>query len=326
MLNTSIYIKNLKLKNRLVMPPMATSNGNEGKIMPKHYDYYHEKSLGGYIGLIITEHSYIHEEGKASLNQISIARDEDIEGMQKLVETIHDNETPVFAQINHAGSRNVDGRRVSASAVAHPRAKDGEALPEEMSVEDIQQVINDFADAAVRAKKAGFDGVEIHGAHGYLLNQFYSPLTNKRTDQYGGDISSRIQIILEVIQAVRQAVGDDYPVALRLGACDYIEGGSTEEDAVEASLAFEKAGIDLLDISGGMNGYIRPGRNEEGYFRDVTTLIKEQVSIPVLLTGGIKTREGVESLLQNNCADMIGVGREIFKNSNWAKECFESLK
>ncbi|MFQ6860840.1 MAG: NADH:flavin oxidoreductase [Beduini sp.] len=324
-LNTSVRIKSLILKNRLVMPPMATSKADHGEINQAHLDYYKEKSLGGYLGLIITEHSYISDEGKASLHQVSLSKEEDVEGYRKLVRVIHENDTPVFAQINHAGSRTISETKLSASAVHHPRDKKDDPLPKEMSESDIEKVIKDFVNAAILAKKSGFDGVEIHSAHGYLLNQFYSPITNKRTDQYGGNLISRIRLHLEIIAAVRRAVGDDYPIALRLGACDYLEGGSDISDALEACIAFEKAGVDLLDISGGLNGYIRPNRNEEGYFGDVTSLIKENVSIPVLLTGGVKTASGAESLLEENSADLIGVGRALFQDSLWAKHCIESL-
>ncbi|MFV0395789.1 MAG: NADH:flavin oxidoreductase [Coprobacillaceae bacterium] len=323
-LNTPITIKKLKLKNRLVMPPMATSKSDAGKVTQELLTYYDEKSKGGYIGLIINEHSYINENGMASTNQVSISKDEDIEGMKQLVNVIHQNNTPVFAQINHAGSRNVGRIRMSASALKHPQAKEDEVLPIEMTIEDIQQVVKDFATAALRAKEAGFDGVEIHGAHGYLLNQFYSPLTNKRIDQYGGDILNRIRFHLEVIKEIRKAVGEEYPLALRLGTCDFIDGGNVLEDAIAASIAFEKAGIDVLDVTGGLKGYIRPGRNEEGYFSDISTAIKEKISIPVILTGGVKTANGVEELLKKNTADLIGVGRIILKDSDWAKKCIES--
>ena len=325
-LNTSVKIKNIILKNRLVMPPMATSKADHGEINQAHLDYYKKKSMGGYLGLIITEHSYISEEGKASLHQVSLSKEEDVDGYQKLVKVMHENGTPVFAQINHAGSRTINEIKLSASAVHHPRDKKENPLPKEMNSANIEKVINDFVNAALLAKKAGFDGVEIHSAHGYLLNQFYSPITNKRTDQYGGTLISRIRLHLEIIAAVRKAVGDDYPIALRLGACDYLEGGSEIKDALEACIAFEKAGVDLLDISGGLNGYIRPDRNEEGYFSDVTSMIKENVSIPVLLTGGVKTASGAESLLAENSADLIGVGRALFQDSLWAKHCIESLK
>ena len=174
-----------------------------------------------------------------------------------------------------------------------------------------------FASAAVRAIEAGYDGVEIHCAHAYLLNQFYSPMINKRTDKYGGSLENRLRFLVETVGAVRQAVGVDVPIAVRLGGADYLPGGSKEEDAVEAAILLEKAGVDFLDISGGMCFFLRPGHLEPGYFSSMTEKIKAKVSIPVLLTGGIKKVEDAERLLTEGKADMIGVGRALMKDARW---------
>lgn len=150
-------------------------------------------------------------------------------------------------------------------------------LPREMDDKEIKRIINDFTQAAIRVKKAGFDGVEIHSAHGYLLNQFYSPLTNKRTDKYSGStLAGRIQLHLEIIKEIRKAVGDDYIIALRLGGCDYMEDGTTIEDSVLAAIEFEKAGIDLLDVSGGLCSYNHPTNKGEGYFVEIADAIKKK--------------------------------------------------
>lgn len=324
LLNTPIKIGSLELKNRLVMPPMATSKANEkGQVTAQICDYYDEKSAGGYIGLIITEHSYVSQEGKAGKGQLSMAKGSDVVGLNCLTDIVHKNGSKVIAQINHAGGAanpQITGKPVafSTSAVKIPKFP---AVPVAMTLQDIEKVIHDFAAAAVRTKEAGFDGVEIHSAHGYLLNQFYSPLTNKRTDAYGaGTMEDRLRLHTEIIRAVRYAVGPEYPVALRLGACDYTEGGSTKEDGVEAAKMLEEVGIDLLDISGGFCGYVRPGVQEQGYFQELTEAIKKVVDIPVILTGGITESTAAETLLKNNKADLIGVGRAILKNSSWAKE------
>lgn len=324
MIDRSITINKTNLKNRLVMPPMATAKSNvDGTVSQTLCEYYAEKSAGGYIGLIITEHSFINEEGKASKGQMSIDAGCDIEGLKKLTDTIHKNGSKVLCQLNHAGgaaSREVTGHEpLSASGISMPKAKETQKVPKEMSSSDIHKVITDFAAAALRAKESGYDGVEIHSAHGYLLNQFYSPLTNKREDEYGGGIDGRIRIHLEIIRAIREAVGSDYPVALRLGACDYMEGGSTIEDGVYAAKQFEKAGVDLLDISGGFNGYMRKDTAEPGWFADASAAIKREVSIPVILTGGVAAVSDAEKLLSDEKADLIGVGRAILKDSLWAQ-------
>lgn len=325
-IDQTITINGVEIANRLVMPPMATSKSNQdGTVSQDLCDYYDEKSVGGHIGLIITEHCYISKEGKASLGQMSIDTNCDIEGLKKLTDTIHHNDTKVFCQINHAGgatTNEITGQEVlSASSILIPRSKATQMTPREMNEADIQKVIDDFTSAALRAKEAGYDGVEIHSAHGYLLNQFYSPLTNHRNDLYNGStLEGRIKLHLQVIAAVKKAVGDDYPIALRLGACDYTEGGSTIEDAVNACIAFEKQGVNLFDISGGFCGYIHPSNKEQGYFNEITQAIKEKVSVPVLLTGGIVDVQAAEQLLEEKKADLIGVGRAILKDSNWAKE------
>lgn len=329
-LDTPITIKTMELKNRLVMPPMATrKSGADGSVSDSLCEYYREKSQGGYMGLIITEHSYISQEGKASAGQVSFADDSVIPGLTKIVDAIHQNGVKVIAQINHAGGFTgpaVTGMEtLGASAVKVPGVNKAYPVPKEMDLADIQKVIRDFANAATRAKKAGYDGVEIHSAHSYLLNQFYSPLTNTRTDAYtGATLEGRIRLHLDVIEAVRQAVGTDYPVALRLGASDYMEGGTTIADSVQAAKVFEEAGIDLLDISGGMCRYISPVSKEQGYFAELSEAVKKVVSIPVILTGGVVDAAVAEQLLKDHKADLIGVGRAIMRDSDWAKRAMGS--
>ncbi|SHI66859.1 NADH:flavin oxidoreductase / NADH oxidase family protein [Desulfosporosinus lacus DSM 15449] len=168
--------------------------------------------------------------------------------------------------------------------------------------------------------------VEIHSAHGYLLNQFFSPLSNKRTDEYGGTIHNRLRLHLQIIAAVKAVVGNDFPLLLRLGACDYKEGGITIEDSQIAAKEFEKAGITILDISGSFLGYKSPGSSEQGYFSPLTEAIKKVVSIPVILTGGITDPQAAEKSLLAEKADLIGVGRAVQQDSQWAKQAIETLR
>lgn len=327
-MHQSIKVGDLTLMNRLVMPPMATSKAvPNGCVSQEILDYYNEKSAGGYISLIIIEHSFISLLGKASEQQLSVADDNVIEGLKKLADTIHKNGSKCVMQINHAGSAAsteiIHTTPIAPSAVANPRKG---SMPRELALTEISDIIKQFRDAALRVKEAGFDGVEIHSAHGYLLNQFFSPLTNKRTDNYGEDIQRRIQIHLEVIKAVREAVGSDFPILLRLGASDFSDTGTTIEDSKIAAKAFEKAGIDTLDISGGLTGYNVPGLSGQGYFAPLSAAIKEVVKIPVILTGGITQAQAAENLLKEGKADLIGVGRAILADSLWAKKAMESLK
>ncbi|MDO4555835.1 MAG: NADH:flavin oxidoreductase [Lachnospiraceae bacterium] len=324
MIKEKIKIGSMELNNRIIMPPIATYKSTvTGEVTQEILDYYGERAKGGHIGMIMTEHSYIMLSGKANIRQMSISKDSDVEGLKRLTDVIHQDGTKVMAQLNHAGSAapsEVTGlKAVSASAVVLPciPVMGDNVEPSELTISQIEEIVQAFAKAAGRAKTAGYDGVEIHSAHGYLLNQFYSPLTNKREDEYGGNRKNRIRIHLAVIKAVRDEVGSAFPISVRLGGCDYMEGGSKIEDAVFATKAFENAGIDMISISGGMCRYTRKGHNEPGYFQDMSSAVKDAVSIPVLLTGGVNTAHEAEQLLQKNKADLIGVGRALLKNPHW---------
>jgi 2,4-dienoyl-CoA reductase-like NADH-dependent reductase (Old Yellow Enzyme family) len=323
-----IMIRNMRLNNRLVMPPMATAKAlPDGHVSPEMLAYYREKSSGGYIGLVIIEHSYISPEGKAHERQLSVADDSAIPGLKELAGIIHGQGPKTVMQINHAGSAAsteiIGTRPVAPSAVANPRRG---SPPRELSRDEISKVVGAFAAAARRVREAGFDGVELHSAHGFLLNQFFSPLTNRRQDEYGGAVIDRIRIHLEIVMAVREAVGQDFPILVRLGAADYCEGGTTIEDSRVAARALEAAGVDLLDVSGGFCGYSLPGRIEQGYFAPLAEALKQAVGIPVILTGGIRDAGMADRLLQEGKADLIGVGRAIMSDSLWAKKAVESLQ
>ncbi len=322
MLDQTITIRNLELKNRLVMPPMHTGLATEdGRATEALADYYHERAEHSAPGLIIMEHTCITEAGRASKTQLSIAADDRIDDHRKLTDAIHTAGGRVFLQLNHAGAaaQPLQPREnVSASAVALPLGKLNRGVPRALTKEEIRILQDRFVEAAARAMRAGYDGVEIHSAHGYLLDQFYSPLTNRRTDEYGAQtIENRTRFLRETLSAVRSAIGSSTPLAVRLGGADYAPGGATEEDAVEACRLLEAAGADLLDISGGMCSYVRPGHPEAGYFGSMTEKIKAAVSTPVLLTGGVTTRADAERLLAEQKADLIGVGRALFKDAHW---------
>ena len=315
LLDKPIQIGKLNVSNRLVMPPMQTSMTDHGHVTEELVRYYRDRAAGSRPGIIITEHSCIVESGRAAEAQLSIAADEMIDEHRKLTDAIHEGGSRVFVQLNHAGSNGV-GEAVSASEVNTPLKKLAKR-PRALTVEEIRELEGLYAAAAVRAVKAGYDGVEIHCAHGYLLNQFYSPMTNKRTDDYGGALEKRLRFTLETVACVREAVGGDVPVAVRLGGADYLPGGSKEEDAVQAGILLEKAGVDLLDLSGGMCFFMRPGHLEAGYFSSMSAKVKAAVSVPVMLTGGVKKVADAEALLQAGKADLIGVGRALLKNALW---------
>lgn len=324
-LNRKLTVRNMELTSRLVMPPMVTSGSDEnGLVTQKLLDYYDAKTQGGYLGMVITEHSYVSPEGMAHPKQMSICKDEDIPGLAKLVEVIHKNGVKAVAQISHGGAASRQKDTGYAPVAPSEIAFSGEEKGHVLTKEDISRLVERFASAARRAVAAGFDGVEIHSAHRYLLNQFYSPLSNTRTDEYGGPVENRVRLHLEILRAVRQVIGTDKALLLRLGAVDYTPGGNTIEDAVAAAKLFEAEGLDLLDISGGMTGYIVKGREDwQGYYTPETARLKQELSIPVLMTGGVTDPQAAEEILKDGKADLIGVGRALLKDSRWAEKAMK---
>lgn len=309
-----IRIGNLELRNRIVMPPMATGKAVNGAPGEDLVEYYRARARG--TALIIVEHEYILAQGMAHQGQLSMADDSVIPAFAKLTEAIHGEGAKVIAQINHAGAkaRDMGLRTVGPSPVAFR----GGDVPEELTKEQIGEIVRAFADAAVRARKAGFDGVEVHAAHGYLLNQFYSPLTNRREDEYSaGTMENRTRVHREAVLAVREAVGEDFTVAIRFGACDFLEGGSRIEDIPEAVRYLERSGADLIDVSGGLTGYMRPGHTEPGYLKDLGLAARSATSLPVILAGGIQTAQDAETLLREGACDLAGVGRALLKDAGW---------
>lgn len=322
-LSQELKSKNINFKNRVIMPPMATAKADEnGHITDEILNYYEEKTENKLFSTVIIEHSFVDELGKASKNQTSIADDSTIDGMRKLANLVKSNASNVILQISHAGSSTseeiIGQQPVAPSAIKNP-SKDKAELPRELSLEEIENIIDKFVDAAVRSKEAGFDGVEIHSAHGYLLNQFLSPLTNKRTDEYGGDIDGRIKIHLEIIRKIKEKVGNEYPIFIRMGAGDYLDRGLSTQDSIHAAIEFVKAGVDVLDISGGMCMF-SIDNTKAGFFDFLSKPIFENVDVPVILTGGVKTGDDVEDILNRGVCDLVGVGRSVFKDSNWMNE------
>ncbi len=302
------------LRNRIVMPPMATGKAADGAPGEEMTEYYRQRARG--TGLVIVEHEYVMRQGMAHPGQLSMAADPVIPAYRKLTNAIHGEGAAVIAQLNHAGVKAMDTGlpRLGPSAVP---TKDGDAAA--MDREQIRAVVSAFTAAAVRAKEAGFDGAELHAAHGYLLNQFYSPLTNHREDEYSAKtVADRTRLHSEILRAVRAAVGEYFMLAIRFGACDFEEGGSRIEDIPEAVSAFEAAGADLIDISGGMTGFMRPGHTEPGYLKDLSIAAKTAASVPVILTGGVTEAQDAENLLQEGAADLIGVGRALLKDPMWS--------
>jgi len=327
-----LQINRLTLENRIVMPPMAldiaTEHGAVSTELFEHYLKRCEKSVR--VGLIIVEHTYITRDGRYNPRQLGLYDDSLIPGLKMLVDQVHKFDVKIGLQLSHAGGRALlSPSGPSALRCPHLRrfgSSDEQAaadLPRELSLQEIRNLIAEFAQAASRAKTAGFDLVEIHGAHGYLINQFISPLTNQRTDNYGGSFEKRWRFPLEVLEAVKKVLGPDIPLFFRFGADDRLPGGNTSEEAKKAVPYLEEVGVDCLDLSGGVGGYIKNG--PEGFFIYLAEALKPASRIPVLVTGGITKPATAEKIIRNKQADLVGVGRALLRDPDWVGKAWLEL-
>jgi 2,4-dienoyl-CoA reductase-like NADH-dependent reductase (Old Yellow Enzyme family)/thioredoxin reductase len=300
---------------------MATHFAAEdGSINDRHIAYYLRRIQGG-VGYITSEHTGIMKQGRAFPNMTLIDSDRQIPHFKKLVEAIHREGGKIVIQINHAGrqtSSSVTGSPIVApSAIPCPVRKE---MPKELSQEEILEIISAFGEAARRVKETGADGVEIHMAHGYLINQFLSPFSNQRTDEYGGDPDRRMRMAIEVLRTVRNQVGSDFTVLCRLSADEYVEGGLKLEDTKEIARALERNGADALHISAcvAASGYLNhpPYYAEEGVFVHLAQGIKSVVSIPIIAVGRIRTPELANQILEEKKADLISMGRALIADPN----------
>jgi 2,4-dienoyl-CoA reductase-like NADH-dependent reductase (Old Yellow Enzyme family) len=319
-----ISIGTLRLKNRIVMPPMATNKATRhGEVTESQIKHYAERARG--VGLIIVEHSYVTQSGKLSPNQLGIYDDKLIPGLSKLVKAVHRQKTPITAQINHAGGRTTS-IVIGAQPVAPSQVLVFQEPPRELNIEEIDELVEAFGRAARRAVEAGFDAVEVHGAHGFLLNQFLSPLTNKREDEYGGNVEKRTRFPIRVFKRVKEEVGPDFPLLYRLGTDDYKEGGlSLEETKVFAEMLVG-AGVNAIDVSRGIGGSNPQGVSGQGYLFHLAEGIKKVVKVPVVGVGGIAEAEFADKAVREGKVDLVAVGRALLADPEWAMKAIKTLK
>jgi len=322
----------LTVRNRIVMPPMATALegpggavADDGRPGEPTVAYYAERSRNG-VGLLIVEHTYVDKRGKAHRGQFGLDSDEAVPAFRRLAEAIKSGGAVAAIQLNHAGAAAnpevTGGQPLGPSAVPVPRS---ERVPRALSVDEIREIQAAFAAAARRAKQAGFDAVEIHSAHGYLGSQFLSPLTNRRADEYGDSLENRARFIVETLERVRAEVGDDFPLFVRLGCVDNLEGGFDPDQAAAVARLLAAAGAAMIDVSGGFGGS-RPAGAAPGYFVPAARTVKRAVGIPVMVTGGITEASFAEKILQDGDADLIGIGRALLRDARWVIAARESLE
>ena len=312
---SSIKIRHMELKNRIVLPPMCMySSDNSGKANSWHFMHYATRAIGG-AGLILLEATGVERAGRISSKDLGIWEDSQIEGLSTIVQEVKKYGAKVGIQLNHAGRKcEAEGANIVApSAIAFDEKS---IIPREMTKEDINSVINSFKEAALRVQKAGFDVIEIHAAHGYLLNQFLSPLSNKRSDEYGGSIENRARMLKEVIEAVREVWPTEKPLIVRISAEDYVEEGNHDVDLANIINIVKSDKVDIINVSSGavvstkINVY-------PGYQIKYAETIKNNTGLCVMAGGLITEASMAEEIVQNNRADLVFMGRELLRNPNW---------
>ena len=302
------------------MPPMQTGRATfTGAVTNRLIGFYVRRSAA--LGLVIVEHCYVSKNGKLGLKQLGIYDDALISGLERLAANVHALATPIVVQLSHAGG--VALKDVIGEDPAGPSAIRG---TRKLNVDELEGLADAFAAAAERAVKAGFDGVELHGAHGYLLNQFFSPLLNKRKDDYGGSLENRMHFPLMVVKKVRKSLGGRL-LLYRVGADDLCARGTQVRDAVEFSKKLEQFGVDVVDVSGGFCGSEpKQLRNVKGYFVPQAFAIKKAVKVPVIGVGGIKEAHFADGLVRDGKVDLVAVGRALWKDPKWAEKAVETLR
>jgi len=318
---SSSTINTMRLPNRFVRS--ATWEGmaaDDGAVTPQLTETMKNLARGG-VGLIISSHAYVSREGQAGPWQLGIYKDELVEGLGKMTAAVHAAGGKIVAQLAHAGQAAAASLSGRTPMVVSDFAGLMKSPRQEMTAPDIRHIITDFADAAGRAKASGFDGVQLHAAHGYLLNQFLSPAFNRRQDEYGGSVANRARIVLDVLRAVRETVGRDFPILVKMNSQDFIENGLTLPDSVQVAELLAAVGIDAVELSGGMVGSAklmpsRTGINSEeteAYFREEARAFKKRISVPLILVGGLRSLEVAETLMEEGVADYISMCRPFIR-------------
>jgi len=327
-LYSDITVRNKKLKNRVVMAPMVCCafNAEEGIFIRENMERYRDRARGG-VGMIILEATSVNRTGRISTIQLGLWSDDQIAGFRRMAEYCRDYDCRLLVQLHHAGlaaSSEVTTDPVAPSDFQGSNRSNQPVHARALTISEIASLQDDFVAAAVRAQKAGLDGVELHGAHGYLISQFFSPLVNKRQDNYGGSVVNRTRFAAETIAKIRSAVGPDFIISCRMG-CDEPDTATSIQIAQE----LEKAGVDMLHISTGVTHFIAGKVNVDVtvpahfHYNSIVyrgTLIKEKVKVPVIVVNNIKTPLDAAYLVEQRYADFVAVGRALLVDPEWVNK------
>lgn len=330
---TPIDIGPVTIPNRFVRSATQDYLATQaGYVTDKQIALFKDLAAGD-VGLIISGHAYVNPTGKASLNQTAVYDDIFIPGLEKLVKVVHQYHSKIFLQIAHAGRQTKEKISVelpvAPSAVYEPTFK---VTPREMSGSEIQDVIDDFIQSGRRAEEAGFDGVQLHIAHGYLLSSFISPYTNRRKDMWGGSPTNRIRIVIQIVNGIKDITKRDFSVIVKLNSTDLLPEGLQIEEAVKISQALENADVDGIEVSGGMSEAGKASvwegpfsEVEEGYFVENAARIKSAVSVPVLGLGGIRTVSVMENMIKKGKVDLVSMSRPFIREPDLVRKIRQSM-
>ncbi|WP_152394543.1 oxidoreductase [Paenibacillus guangzhouensis] len=315
-LNQPITIGGLTLKNRLVMAPMQQYKGTpEAYATEHHIQHYGRRAR--HVGLMILESTAVSADGRLVPNDIGIFTDQHVEPLREIVKAVHAHNTHIFIQLSHGGRKSspeVTRTLVAPSAIPFDEVY---GTPEALSIDEIQRLVDDYRLAARRSLEAGFDGIEIHAAHGFLVHEFLSPLSNKRHDHYGGSPENRTRFLREILTAIRGEVGQDYPVIIRVSATDYAEGGLTPASIAQMLKPFESE-LDAIDVSTGGLLPIQPKDVHTGYQLPHAAVFKQLLHMPVIAVGNLHSRSIADRILEDELADSIAIGRPLLSDPDYA--------
>ena len=324
MLFSPFTLKGLHLKNRIVMPPMCqySVEAKDGKPNDWHYVHYVSRAVGG-TGLIIMEMTDIEPDGRITDQDLGLWSDDHIESFARVIHGVHKHQAKIGIQIAHAGRKS----QCAAIPVApSPIAIEGYKTPRELTTEEVKGMVRKFKEAAERAVAAGVDVIEIHGAHGYLIHQFVSPLTNQRSDEYGMD---RTKFGVEVIEAVKEVIPHSMPLCIRVSGVEYTPGGYDLEYMIEVCRRYREAGVDIFHVSSGGEGpipsFARPNIYE-GYQVPLARAIKQALDVPVITVGLLHQPVMANSIIGNGDADLVAIGKGILRDPYWAYHAALELK
>lgn len=332
---SQIQLRDLTLKNRIVMSPMCMYSAEDGFVNDFHIAHYGSRAMGG-TGLIFTEATAISKEGVISKQDLGIYKDEHIDGLRRIVNLCHQFGSKIGIQLAHAGRKAFGGKpwdklerfgydELDIMAPSPIPFADKWKTPKEMTKEDIKILIENYIKATKRALKAGFDTIEIHAAHGYLLNEFLSPISNKRTDEYGGEFKNRIRLLVEIVEALKNTIPNSMPLFVRISVVDHVEGGWDLKDSIELAKILKTKEVDVIDCS---SGGILFGAPPNNYYRahqiTFAETIKKEANIKTMAIGGITSLDMANEIIRNQRADLVAIARMFLKEPylpiKWAKE------